>query len=71
MEGHPLLRNGPVNTSRGNEYATIGCPGLGNVAVNTHATVEEGCFLCGTCRMFIVDTESRLQQLSTGVQSTE
>jgi hypothetical protein len=24
IEGHPLLGNGPVNASRGNEYATIG-----------------------------------------------
>jgi hypothetical protein len=42
----PLLCNVPLNTSRCNEYATIGCPVLGNVAVNLHATVKEGCFLC-------------------------
>jgi hypothetical protein len=24
IEGHPLLGNGPLNSSRGNEYATIG-----------------------------------------------
>jgi hypothetical protein len=33
-----------------NEYATIGCSLLGNVAVNTHAAVEGRCFLCCPCR---------------------
>jgi hypothetical protein len=50
MEGHPLLGNGPVNTSRGNEYATIGCQVLVNLAVNTHATVKSCVFyvVCAT-----------------------
>jgi hypothetical protein len=43
--GHPLLCSVPVTTSRGHEHGTIGCPVLGNVAVNKHTTVEEGCFL--------------------------
>jgi hypothetical protein len=35
IEVHPLLRNRPVNTSRSNEYAKIGCPLLGNAWVDT------------------------------------
>lgn len=51
--GHPLLCNVPINKSRGNKYATIGCPVLDSVAVNKHATVEEGCFL-GVVRAEII-----------------
>jgi hypothetical protein len=35
IEGNPLLGNRPVNISRSNEYATIGCLFLGNAWVDT------------------------------------
>jgi hypothetical protein len=36
-----MLGNELVHTSHSNEYATVGCPVLGSVAVNTHASIEE------------------------------
>jgi hypothetical protein len=35
VERHSLLSNRTVNTPRSNEYATIGCPLIGNARVNT------------------------------------
>jgi hypothetical protein len=48
--------------SRGNEYATIGCPTLGNVAITSlyNNSGNRRCFICGPCRRLIIDKEKRL-----------
>jgi hypothetical protein len=71
MEGHSLLGNGPVNTSRGNKYAKIGCPVQGNAAVNILETVEERCFLYGSCRNLINKDGKALGTAEYRVQSEE
>jgi hypothetical protein len=40
---------------RGNEYAPIGCPVLGNVAVTRldNNSGNRRCFICGPCRVYI------------------
>jgi hypothetical protein len=46
--------------SRGNEYATVRCPVLGNVTVTrvyNSSSNRRRCFLCGPCRRFVTDTE--------------
>jgi hypothetical protein len=49
--------------TRGNEYVTIRCPVLGNVAVTRgyNNAGNRRCLLCGPCRNFITNTKNPLR----------
>jgi hypothetical protein len=67
---YPVLGNDPVYTFPLKRVTTIGRPLIGSVLVNTPGEQQRTsvagkwmCFLRGPCRMFIGDTEGRLQSV--------